>query len=53
MNKRFERLLSVPKSLYVSFRLFPLREAVKMPVLCRYNVKCLSLKGTIVHDLGG
>lgn len=29
-----------------------MREALKMPILCRYNVKCLSLKGEIVA-LGG
>ena len=48
MKITLEKILSLPKSLYVSMRLFPLREALKLPVLCRYNVKCLSLKGIIV-----
>lgn len=52
MKKTLEKLLSLPKSLYVSLRLFPFREALKLPVLCRYNVKCLSLKGKMT-TVGG
>lgn len=47
MHKKLEMFLSLPKSLYVCLRLFTLREALKLPVLCRYNVKCISLKGKI------
>lgn len=47
-----EKLLSLPKSIYVSMRLFPFKEAVKIPVLCRYNVKNLSLKGEIMLEEG-
>lgn len=38
-------ILSLPKSLYVNFRLMPLREALHLPVLIKYN--------TVVKQLGG
>lgn len=44
-----EKILSIPKSLYVCLRLFPFWEAIKLPILCRYNVKCLSLKGRVLN----
>lgn len=53
MKSFFEKLFSIPKSLYVSLRLFPLAQAMKMPVLCRYNVKCLSLRGHVDIPVGG
>lgn len=40
--------LSLPKSLYVCFRLLPLRQAFKLPILVRYNVNCFSLKGSAI-----
>lgn len=52
MKGKLEKILSFPKSLYVSMRLFPFRDALKLPILCSYNVKCLSLKGKIVA-MGG
>ena len=50
MNPRilFEKLLSIPKSFYVSMHYFPLRHAVKLPVLVRHNVKLLSVGGRII-----
>lgn len=53
MSFSCEKLISLPKSLYVSFRLFPFKQAVRMPILCRYNVKCLSLKGKMKVPEGG
>lgn len=47
MKPIFEKILSIPKSLYVSIRLFPLRDALKLPCLVRYNTKILDLKGQI------
>lgn len=47
MNTIVEKILSIPKSIYVSLRLFPLREAIKVPCLVRYNTKLLCLKGLI------
>lgn len=40
--------LSLPKSLYVCFRLLPHRQAFKLPIWVRYNVNCVSLKGSAI-----
>ena len=53
MNPTIEKLLSIPKSLYVSFKLMPFKEACKLPVLVRYNCKIISLKGLIDVKQGG
>lgn len=47
MKPIIEKILSIPKSLYVSIRLFPLHDALKLPCLVRYNTKILDLKGQI------
>lgn len=52
-KKVFEYLLSVPKSIYVSFRLLPFRQAVRIPIFVRYNTKLLCLNGNICLQLGG
>ncbi len=38
-------ILSLPKTLYVNFRMLPLHQAVKLPVFVRYNTKLISLRG--------
>lgn len=48
MNGRLEGWLSIPKSLYVCFRLLPWEQAVKLPIRVRYNVKLQSLKGQVI-----
>lgn len=48
-----ETLLSLPKSIYVSLRLFPFREAIKLPIMVRYNTSILSLDGLIKVKSGG
>lgn len=48
-----ETLLSLPKSIYASLRLFPFREAVKLPIMVRYNTSILSLDGLIKVKSGG
>ena len=53
MKMTLEKILSLPKSLYVSMRLFPLKDALKLPILCRYNFKCLSLKGQVLMEVPG
>ena len=52
--KLLEKILSVPKSLWVSLHLLPLKDAIKLPVFVRYNTKILSLKGNvkIIHRGG-
>ena len=46
-NKIIEYVLSLPKSIYVSFRLLPFKDAVRVPVFVRYNCMLLSLKGSV------
>lgn len=48
MNAKVESWLSVPKSLYVCFKLLPWKQAIKRPIQVRYNVKIQSLKGRVV-----
>lgn len=43
----FEKILSIPKSLWISSRFFPLKEAIKLPILVRYNTKVFSTSGSI------
>lgn len=53
MRTIFEKILSIPKSFWVSSHFFPLKEAIKLPVFVRYNTKIQSLKGTIKIKSGG
>ena len=48
MNSKIEGWLSIPKSLYVCLRLLPFRQAIKIPIRVRYNVKLLSLNGRVI-----
>lgn len=43
-----DKILSIPMSLWVSLHFFPFKEAIKLPVLVRYNTKIKSLKGKVV-----
>ena len=43
-----EKILSIPKSFWVSLHFFPLKDALKLPVLVRYNTSLMSLKGKII-----
>lgn len=47
MNIAIEKILSIPKSFYVCIKLLPLRQAIKLPILVRYNCLLISTKGTI------
>lgn len=47
-----DKILSIPKSLWVSMHFFTLKDAIKLPILVRYNTKILTLKGEI-NVLGG
>lgn len=49
----YEKVLSVPKSLWVSMHYFPLRQAVKLPIIVRYNAKLLEIKGKVLVNRGG
>lgn len=47
MNQIIEKLLSIPKSLYVNFKLMPFKMVYKLPIIVRYNCKIVSLKGKV------
>ena len=53
MNKILEHILSIPKSFYVSSKYFSLKDAVKLPIMVRYNTVLLGLKGKITNSRGG
>lgn len=44
----FERIISIPLSLYVCLRLLPFKQAIILPIIVRYNCKLKSLKGYVV-----
>lgn len=48
--KYIEIILSIPKSIYVNFRLLPFMQAVQLPILVRYNCNLLSLCGKVSLD---
>lgn len=49
-----EKILSIPKSFWVSLHFFSFKDAVRLPVLVRYNAKIQSLKGTVeIASSGG
>lgn len=45
-----EYLISLPKSIYVNLRLLPFKQAIHLPIICRYNVKIISLKGKAILE---
>lgn len=47
MNITFEKILSIPKSFYVCIKLLPFRQALRLPIIVRYNCLLLSTKGTM------
>lgn len=49
---KIDKILSIPKSFWVSLHFFTLRDALKLPILVRYNTKIQSLRGEI-KVLGG
>ena len=49
----FEKLLSIPKSFWVSLHFFSFKDAIKLPVVVRYNTKIQSLKGAVIIKRGG
>lgn len=52
MNKILEHIFSIPKSFYVSLKYFSLKDAVKLPIMVRYNTVLLGLKGKITNSGG-
>lgn len=52
MNKYLELILSLPKSIYLNFRMLPFREAVSLPIFVRYNTILSNCSGRLLL-LGG
>ena len=50
MNSRLEKIISIPKSFYVSYRLTGFRMSLKLPILVRFNTVVKSLKGRVIFD---
>lgn len=50
---KIDKILSIPKSFWASLHFFTLRDAIKLPILVRYNTKVLTLKGEINVLEGG
>lgn len=53
MKHLIENILSLPKSLYVSMKFFPLVQAIRIPILVRYDTKLTSLSGTVKFNSRG
>lgn len=52
MEDKIEKILSIPKSFWVSWKLIGFREAFKLPIMVRYNVCCKSLRGSVITKSG-
>lgn len=48
MNLTIEKILSIPKSFYVSLKLCGIKNAFKMPIKVRYNTQICSLRGKVI-----
>lgn len=48
MKFSIHHILSIPKSLYLSLKFYPFREAIKLPIMVSYNCRLLSIKGKII-----
>lgn len=48
MRINFELIRSIPKSLYLSLKYYSFKEALRLPILIRYNTRLVSLKGKII-----
>lgn len=54
MNVMLEKIISIPKSLWVCLHFFSFIEALRLPIVVKYNVKIGSLKGNvIINNTGG
>ncbi len=53
MKPLLEKILSIPKSFLVSWHYFPLMEALRLPIMVRYNTCLLSVNGLIELNKAG
>lgn len=51
MNKYFKIIISLPKTLYLNFKIFKFKQALKLPVFVQYNVKISGIyRGCFIID---
>lgn len=50
MYKMLTIIFPIPKTLYFNFKMFPLKKAVKLPVITHYLTKLKNLTGEIILD---
>lgn len=43
----FEKILSIPKSFFLSLKYFPLKDALKLPIFVRFNTRIRACSGSI------
>lgn len=48
MNKYVRLLISLPKIVYINMRLFPIKDAMKMPLLVSFDTKFKAVRGSVV-----
>lgn len=55
MNSKIEKILSIPKSFWVSLHFFGFKDAVKLPMFVRYNCVLKNLTGSVevLNSRGG
>lgn len=53
MNQKLEKILSIPKSFWVSLHFFGLKDALRLPVFVRYNSLIKNMSGSIEINSGG
>ena len=51
--KLLQKILSIPKSLYVSIKLCGLKKGIKLPVLVRYNTVLRDISGQVITPVRG
>lgn len=39
ISKGIKLLISLPKIIYINFKVFPIKQAIRLPILCSYNLK--------------
>ena len=47
LNRRFEKIISIPKSLYFCLKSLPIKDAIRIPVLISWRTKLKSVKGIV------
>ena len=49
-NDRLDYIRSIPKTMYVNFKYFPFKDALKVPLLVSHRVYLKSLKGELIIE---